>query len=402
MDTSRRSCAARALHPRFRRCLHPIRVPALLLTGLTLIAAVAQAEVPLSEGTLVLTGTIAHGEIVTIRTDGTYDFGTRSNARPLYVYAGDSSGSGSPLGRTTANLFAAVATFESDYAVGGFEGAMVFNHKGTSAAIWGGLLLDPSKPSFVSGFRLRDFDMTQSQYQNSSGGLNLKTHRIWAGLGPTGPNNFYIGYQGSEGGNCRAAVENVPGNPNRYYSANPEPFLWQDEVVAFRNSSAHGVLDGRFRHFLDNVELNPESTIATHSATNPELLKVLYLDQISNGSGQGVSAVNNAIASLIVDDEPKQIWVGNASTIGASTRMYPIPTVAWSSAEVQAFVLEGSIPAQSMHFYVMTGWDLASGIKTWASETGIKSDDVLFADGFEQTGIGVAVATWSGTTSATR
>lgn len=63
--------------------------------------------------------------------------------------------------------------------------------------------------------------------------------------------------------------------------------------------------------------------------------------------------------------------------------MYPISTVAWSTSELQAFALEGSIPAASMYLYVMTGWDLATGVKTWVSETGVRNDDLLFANGFQ-------------------
>ena len=133
-----------------------------------------------------------------------------------------------------------------------------------------------------------------------------------------GPNNFYVGYEGSTGGDARGIVESVPGNITRWYNGNPTAFTWQDDMLRYNNSTAVDTMDGRFRHYLDSVFLNSDTDdtlLITHGGSNTTPPQYIHFDQVSNGSGSNVDEVPVYYQFIMVDDEVRSVWVGDADTI---------------------------------------------------------------------------------------
>lgn len=315
-----------------------------------------------AEGDIVITGTVAHGETITLTTE-VFNFGTRTNVKPLYVNIGDSK-AGSSLGRVTTDFFVASAESQSIVANGEAAGSVCCDLKGEHNATFQGMLFDADKPLIAYLERYYDFDITQSQYQNGSGGFNLKTNRMW--YGNPGDNNIYVGYQGSEGGNARLGAENMDNNKSNYYGAGVPPSEWLNEEFIVRNSSAPDVRDGGQKHYRSNVWLNSDNDYlqTTYSDHNPGPVQYLFLDQVSNGLGSGVSEVLMYFGIMVIDDEFNAVYVGDAATRSACTKLVRLPQTAWATSSISAVFLDTFVAPADAYFYVRTGES------TWVSDSG--------------------------------
>ncbi len=318
---------------------------------------------------LQIAGTFAHGNIVEITTDGSYDFGTRQNVKPLYVNYGDAM-AGSPDGRRTDNFWnAATVSLQTVIKNGSLTGALKKDFKLSSVGSFESFEFDTTKPLIEYKERYY-FDILDPLYQNASGALNLKTDRWWKDKAPAGgKNDAYIGYQGAEGiGNVRIGVENVTGNSSAYYGVGVPANQWLCEEIIFQNSSAVNIKDGFIDHVRNNVLLNPTKRLfVTIDDKNPSKLRVKYFDQISNGNGSGVSEVPMYFGYICLDDEYKGVYIGNSSTLPACTKMVRLPQTAWSATSISVKVIESFVPASNAYVYIRTGYS------TWIRTNGLKA-----------------------------
>lgn len=329
-------------------------------------------------GELTLTGTIAHGNTITITTNGTYDFGTRTNATPVQVFYGDGKTSSS-LGRRVQDDFNASAVYQTSVKLGQIAGAVRFDHKVTSNGSLNIIPIAPDKPAITYIERYRDYDTQVPAYQNSTGGFNLKTQRYWYNTAGGTNNNVYAGYN-QQTKEAQVNVEYVGNNVLNYYNRYAPAFQWINEEYFFKNSSASGVRDGYLYHYIDNEWLNPFNSgngrwrheICTFDAENPNPISAETWDQVSNGAGEGVSNVYTYFGYAVRDDEYKAVYVGDADTIAACTKLVRLPGVSWSSNSVSAVFVETHISAANAYFYVMNDFDAANDARVWVSTGGIR------------------------------
>lgn len=323
----------------------------------------------LAAGDLDISGSWTHGEVATFSTTGAFDFGTRINPKPLYVYAGQESKSGSIHGRDTGDYFNAAAAYQTEYKTGGFAGGIKYDFKDTFQGSFTGLVLpDPTAPALIYKHIYRNFDQNDPLYQNEVGGFNLKTHRIYS-VG-TSINNFFVGRDGF------GFVEYItPEHPARYYAYSMPTFEWASELVYFANSSAPGLMDGRFYHEVNNVWLNnteSDYVITTYDSTQSDLLGIINLDQISNGSGSGVTEVAQFIDYVLIDDEIPSLWIGNAARVSECTNLYPVPAVTWDNNSVSFIPFFIDVLPENAYVYMLKTWDRQTNEKTWLSMNGVK------------------------------
>lgn len=316
---------------------------------------------------LSISGRMQHGEEITIATNGDFDFGTRGNIKPLYVNLGDSKVSSS-LGRVAVDIFRETSVAQEVVRNGKSDGSIKCDLMLTNSTT-GSLVFDPEKPVIVAVDRFYDFDITEPQYQNSTGGFNLKSNRFWAGSPAGGVANVYIGYQGSEGGKTsRVVAEYLSNNVNNYYSSDQIPFEWVNEEFIFKHSSSAGIRDGLLNHYRDNTLLNPtKNAITTYTEENPSKIREMYFDQVSNGMGSGVNECPIYFGTIVVDDEYNGVYVGNSPNRSSCTKMYRLPQTQWDNNMCKAIMLETFTSSDLAYIYIRTGEN------EWVSEEGLRS-----------------------------
>lgn len=328
---------------------------------------------PNAPGPLTRYGVVAPGNELTIETDGTYNFGVRENIKPLYVNDGTSKTSSS-LGRLVDDYYSAIATVETDQPNGSIANSIRFDIQASfTNRLYQDILFDPDKPLILYIERYYESDITDPAKQ-SGGDYNLKTNRFFGDISTEGGNtqNFYIGYQGSEGAtSARVGAEYIDqgavNGSKAYESGNPFA-QWTSEEIIFINSSAPGLTDGRLYHYRDNVLLNPDAqdhSLITYSTLYPTKPYYDWGDQWSNsGSATGPQYIWAGLH--IRDDEWNGVYVGNAATLAACTKLVRLPQTAWNATSVSFVYYETRIPSANAHFYIRTGYD------TWVSSQGIQ------------------------------
>jgi len=142
---------------------------------------------------LEVVGTVGHGLEMTMRTDGTYNFGTRTNVKPLYVNLGVKAGSS--YGRDTADYFQVSGVEQTSVKAGSVAGAVRFDFKYLSTisapAIFGDIDFNPAKPLIQYIERYYAFDIRDPDVWGANGagtgvpGFNLKTNRLYYDLSPS-------------------------------------------------------------------------------------------------------------------------------------------------------------------------------------------------------------------------
>jgi hypothetical protein len=316
---------------------------------------------------LEVVGSVAHGSPMTIRTNGFHSFGARTNTKPLYVNLGFKTGSA--WGRDTTNYYNASAVEQSSTKPGSLTSAVQYDLEAAAGAgIFQYLPFDPAKPLITYVERYYDFDINDPAAQNGSGGFNLKTNRLYKDATPSSENNAYVGYQGSEGAtSVRLFVENVTGNAGQYYGVGVPVSQWVSEEFIFNNSSAVSVADGELRHYRSNSFANSSNyLITTIDGTQSTPISVEVLDQVSNGCGSGMANVYMYTGYHCRDDEYNGVYVGNASTRGACTKMVRLPQSSWSQTSADFYQIYSVVASADRYFYMRTG-------KTsWLSDTGVR------------------------------
>ncbi|WP_417518751.1 hypothetical protein [Marinobacter sp.] len=311
-------------------------------------------------GQISWNGVVAHGGELTI-TDGESRFGTRQNVKPLYVNTGGGK-TDTALGRDTGNKFAAAAVYQTTQKVGSIPGAVGTDHYNNSTdAAFDGLVIDPDKPVVCYVERYYGYDVTDSAYQNGSGGFNHKAFRIWA---QGDNNNLY--YTNREDGSASYFVEYVWTGGSDWFSPVGVWFQWHAAEILFKNSDLDQS-NGIFEYWADGVTLknadpNDNRTPMTRKAGKPNPLVKLNLDQVSNNTGQ--SSITY-VGYTCIDDEYNGVYVGNASTRGACTKLVRQPQTAWAPGQIKIQLIESLVPVGGSYLYFRTGKD------TWVSDSGV-------------------------------
>lgn len=316
---------------------------------------------------LEVSGTVGHGNELQIKTNGFYNFGSRVNVKPLYVNLGAKAGSS--FGRDTVDYYNAAAVAQSSLKPGALSTSVQYDLKAAAGAgLFQYLPFDPAKPLVTYVERYYAFDINDANAQNSSGGFNLKTNRLYKDNTPASENNAYIGYQGSEGAtSARLFVENVVGNVGQYYSTGVPANTWVSEEFIFVNSSAINVANGELQHWRGNVKQNTsKDIITTIDGTQSTPISCAVLDQVSNGCGNGMANVYMYIAYQCWDDEYRGVYVGNASSRGACTKMVRLPQTSWGDKAATFVQIYSVIDSADRYFYMRTGKN------SWLSDAGVR------------------------------
>lgn len=323
-------------------------------------------------GSISWSGTVAHGETLTI-TDSESRFGSRANAKPLYVWKGDGSKAGSALGRDTSTKWDSTSVLATDQPLGSLANVIKWDiTSGFLNRLFHTLSFNGEKSQFLYIDRFYQKDITDPANFGSDGAYNLKTNRWFGGAGTggtTSDNNVYVGYQGNQGaGSARIGKEFLDNNLNASYGQTVPPQVWLSEEYYLKNSSAPGVRDGEVRHYRNNVWLNSlaEDYFATTiDSDHPTKLQSFWLDQVSNQSGMPTPQYIWA-GLMIVDDEPNAVYLGNAATRGACTKLVRQPQKTWSPSEVSIELVEGAAPVSGAYLY------FRKGVDSWVSDDGVQ------------------------------
>jgi len=231
---------------------------------------------------------------------------------------------------------------------------------------------DPSKPLVQYVERYYDFDIRDPLVWGANGagtgvaGLNLKTNRLYYDLDGAA-NNVYIGYQGKDATSARVFTERVEVSADYYSVDTPTASTWGSEEFIYIGSSAVNVEDGEYRHYRNNSFLNSSAYLReTIDSSYPNPIYTAYLDQLSNGCGDGVANVYIYTGYQCWDDEYNGVYVGNASTRGACTKMVRLPQSSWSQTSADFYQIYSVVASADRYFYMRTG-------KTsWLSDTGVR------------------------------
>ncbi len=326
-----------------------------------------------SSAKLEVIGSVGHGNEMQIKTNGFYNFGSRVNVKPLYVNLGAKAGSS--YGRDTNDYYNAAAVSQSSVKPGSLASAIRYDLKAAGqAALFQYLPFNPAKPLIQYIERFYGFDITDPNAQGANGGgtgvpgFNLKTNRLYKDNTPNSENNVYIGYQGASGPtSVRVFVENVEVSGEYYDIGVPTANTWASEEFVFLNSSAVNVSDGEYRHYRSNVLLNPTKYLRkTISDAQPSPISVAVLDQVSNGCGDGMANVYMYTGFQCWDDEYRGVYVGNAATRGACTKLCRLPQTSWGETAATFLQIYSVVDIAERYFYMRTGKT------TWLSDAGVR------------------------------
>lgn len=323
-------------------------------------------------GDISWTGTLAHGQTITV-SDVQSRFGARTNVKPLYVNIGDGK-AGSSLGRNVGDYYhnTASVTHQTTKKLGQLPGAVLADmaaidaEVGTPQPIFSLSIAASINPIIHYIERWYDF-LGDDPNALNAGALNLKTNRFWAEPGsPTG--NSYFAYQFAEGacGNIRALVENPSQTlPNsRFYGTERcfEGLAWQNEEFVVIQSSANDVADGNVIHTVNATKRTTDYGWVTRTTSVPTRYDEINTDQISNGTGADCKIYTGY---HVLDDEFSGIYLGNASTLGACTKLVRQPQTAWAAGQVQFQAIESFVPISGAYLYVRTG------VNAWVATSGV-------------------------------
>lgn len=326
-------------------------------------------------GSITWQGAVAHGEPLTI-SDSESRFGTRTNVKPLYVSMGNGR-SGSALGRIVDDVWRVsdAVSVSSAFPVGqiGTSVKVDMTETGTNGGAGFGPLSLPNpsdaKPIIQHVERYYDF-LNNSAGTNDLGDLNLKITRVWAdnGVGDNSKPNAFSGYRFGENtaGNIRMYVEASLGLPgDRFYWENLA-FAgreWGQDEFIFHQSSAINVADGNLIHIRDGAEVNiATDNWVTRNDTYPNPFSFCYLDQISNGVGTETVVY---YGYQCWDDEYNAVYLGDAATRSACTKLTRQPQTAWTPSQVSVNLVESQVPLSGAYLYFRTG------MRSWLSDNGV-------------------------------
>jgi hypothetical protein len=137
---------------------------------------------------------------------------------------------------------------------------------------------------YINLRRYYKFSIDDSRFAGSTGGVNLKTVRLWAGFDAPNINNIYLGYQGKEGVNSgRIFTEYTDEIATWTGSTAPQRgHKWLNEEIIYKTSNidAH---DGIFQYIL-NGERAKSKPVRNRTSARPKKYEFLYFDQVSNYS----------------------------------------------------------------------------------------------------------------------
>ncbi|MEO8154543.1 MAG: hypothetical protein ABI605_15840 [Rhizobacter sp.] len=323
--------------------------------------APAPAPAPAGGANLKLSGTVAHRSVVTI-TDSLARFGTRTNVKPLYVAFGDQR-AGSALGRRTGDYYNIGALASNAKTVGAITQTYRYDFKGTETenAIWGNEIFfteDATRPLLQYMERYYDFDIYQAKYQKG-GQFNLKTNRLW-GNWNINPSvcDLYVGYNGSWGPMGAVAAEHTPESPSWMDNTDVPAFQWMSEEYVFQNSSAPDRPDGFMEFYRNNKLQNTVRTqFITHTSANPLPLTMVFFDQVSNGSGDGVSNIFEYLGYINLDDEYRRVYLSDSPTRAPGSKLIPMIQTAWSPASLSIQLVNSQLPFSGNYLHIRLGKD---------------------------------------------
>lgn len=307
-----------------------------------------------------MTGTVAHGSVITI-TDAAARFGSRVNVKPLYVSLGNQK-AGSPLGRRTDDYYNAGTEASAAHPVGALTQAYRYDFKGTETAndVWGGELFfteNATNPLLQYVERYYDFDVYQAKYQGDFG-FNLKTNRIWGDWRLSSHVcNIYVGYNGTwPAGETGAINAEYTNDSAIYMNTTVAAFQWLSEEYLFKNASAPNVADGILEFYRDNTLQNAAKTnFITHTTANPLPLTMVFLDQVSNGSGNGVAHVYEYLGYMNFDDEYRRVYLSNSATRAPGSKLIPMIQTAWSPGAINVQLVHSQLVLSGNYLHIRLG-----------------------------------------------
>lgn len=135
---------------------------------------------------------------------------------------------------------------------------------------------------YINLRRFYDFQITDAERWSSSGGLNLKVIRLWAGFSQPNINNIYVGYQGKEGVTSGRIVGEYTDKKTNWLgrSAPHKGFEWVNEELIYKTSDID-TANGVFQYIQNGKFANSEGEM-NRTSERPLRYKMLFLDQVSN------------------------------------------------------------------------------------------------------------------------
>lgn len=330
---------------------------------------------------------VAHGNTLTITPNAGYTIPQRTNVKPYRVELDGNSGH--PLGRAT-----------DDYRMVGITtySLTTNNAPGSLSHVWYADVRNMSSGSSTGGTATFNFTVPLSgliDYQeryygwdfidqttwspngapggpNNGAGNNLKTNRWW-GAGPSLP-DVYIGYQAGDNNpptntTGRIISEIDTAAAYRYIGTPIVSNQWVSEDIRLYPSSSPGTADGVLQQIRNNVLLSPNNTnLITQNSSYPNAYSLIVQDEISNGPYPKVLPMYNGYRC--VDDEHPAIYIGDASTVSACTRLVRQPQNSWptsanQSAPYSCQLVESVALLSGAYAYVLTAKD------TWLDTNGV-------------------------------
>ena len=324
------------------------------------------------------------GTLLTINGSG---FGTRTNGQALYFSSGQQLTGDSYCSRLTSTRYynttvATSTTYGNSVVIDLAQGSLHPYVFGTP------IPFTPTKPLITYVERYYDYDVmnpanldTPFDVANpNTYAFNLKHFRLWsadathdiytggAACGYNGnPPNGWTNAQGlppSVSGTPTGYmfVENVSGNSAIYYPSSTPASQWLNEEYIFKNSSASGVKDGQLRHYRNGAWLNSSNyLLTTIDSTYTQGLSNAYLDEISNNTRADIY-FNTYYRHVLYDDEVRGLYLGNASTLSACTKLVRQATASWSDTKITYRAVNNFSCA---YYYIRTDFD------TWLSTNGV-------------------------------
>jgi hypothetical protein len=311
---------------------------------------------------------VADGNTITITTDGTYSFGTKTNAKPMYFWDAKDGLNSSSLSRRAFTLSVGSMNGSSDL-TGSSDSYRVDIPTAGAITSGGPFYTDlDGAGDHIALFSKRKTNFTGLDAYAEATGWNCKLWRWWSNVGD-GNVVIGLGQSNTDHGNFRVAVERTgattyAGDLGINQSNAGIASGWRTELLRIKQGTLNNH-DGLFQ-FMGDGDLG-ETAITSKTTSWPDDYREFYWPQAEHLPHSSDWAF--FFDCFYLDDTPQMVVVSDESTWttgGTANLEIAIPT-AWSSSSVTAQLRVGSFSSLSGKFlYVLdnTGEPVsASGVE---------------------------------------
>lgn len=303
---------------------------------------------------------VADGNTITITTDGTYSFGTKTNAKPMYFWDAKDGLSSSSLSRRAFTLSVGSMNGGSDL-TGSSDSYKVIIPSGGGITTGGPFYTDlDSAGDHIAMFAKRKADFTGSDAYALATDWNIKGWRWWYQVGD---NNVVLAYgqTSNDHGNPRFTAERTIGSGTGWLASstvdiNNYGFTagWKTELLRIKQSTID-VEDGLVQLYSNGnaYEYNLLSTTTAY----PNAYREFYWYQAQKVPSSPDYAFYYDCVYL--DDTPHMVLISDTSTwqgseTGTEALEIAIP-LTWSSTTITAQLRAGELSSFSGKYIYVLG-----------------------------------------------